>query len=355
MPSPHMPDTSYAFAQHMLPQVSRTFALTIPQLPAPLRDTVTNAYLLCRIADTVEDEPTLETGRKHELQELFLAAMDDPQKATRFSQELGPLLSSHMLDAEHELIGGADKVIATTQALPPRQRSALTRCLRIMCQGMSRFQEQKSASGLATLADLKEYCYVVAGVVGEMLTELFCDHSDEIDSNRTQLMAQSVAFGHGLQMTNILKDVWEDRAADTCWLPREVFERAGFDLSDLAPGRQNGSYHAGLETLIGMAHASLREALAYTQTIPSKEVGIRRFCLWSIGLAVLTLRKIARHPGYTAGNQVKVSRRAVRATIALSNLAGSSNRIVGSAFDWFTRDLPLHAGGPLLSPEAVRS
>ena len=297
MHPPNTSDAGYAFAQHMLPQVSRTFALTIPQLPAPLRDTVTNAYLLCRIADTVEDEPTLGADRKHELQALFLDAMDDPDKALVFSREVAPLLSSHMLDAEHELIGGADKVIATTRALPLRQRSALTRCLRIMCQGMSRFQQHKSVRGLATLADLREYCYVVAGVVGEMLTELFCDHSDAIDSNRQRLMAQSVAFGRGLQMTNILKDIWEDRAADTCWLPREVFEQCGFDLSDLSPGRQDGSYQEGLQTLIGHAHASLREALAYTQTIPSSEVGIRRFCLWSIGLAVLTLRKIARQPG----------------------------------------------------------
>ena len=324
-------DERYAFAQHMLPQVSRTFALTIPQLPAPLRDTVTNAYLLCRIADTVEDEPTLEPARKHELQALFLDAMDDPEKAQRFSREVAPLLSSHMLDAEHELIGGADKVMATTRSLPTRQRSALTRCLRIMCQGMSRFQAQKSVRGLATLADLREYCYVVAGVVGEMLTELFCDYSDAIDSRRQQLMAQAVAFGRGLQMTNILKDIWEDRAADTCWLPREVFDQSGFDLSELSPGSRNGSYEAGLRTLIGHAHASLREALAYTQTIPPNEVGIRRFCLWSIGLAVLTLRKIARHPDYTAGHEVKVSRRAVRATILFSNLAGRSNRIIGGA------------------------
>ncbi|MFK8016688.1 MAG: phytoene/squalene synthase family protein [Gammaproteobacteria bacterium] len=334
-------DTSDAFAKHMLPQVSRTFALTIPQLPAPLRDTVTNAYLLCRIADTVEDEPTLAVARKHELQALLLDAIEDPVKAERFSQELAPLLSSHMLDAEHELIGGAAKVIATTQALPSRQRSALTRCLRIMCQGMSRFQEQKSASGLATLAELKEYCYVVAGVVGEMLTELFCDRSEAIDSNRQQLMDQSVAFGRGLQMTNILKDVWEDRAADTCWLPREVFAQQGFDLADLAPGKQNGSYREGLHALIGVAHASLREALAYTQTIPRDEVGIRRFCLWSIGLAVLTLRKIAHDPDYTSGQQVKVSRRAVRATILMSNFAGRSNRVIGGVFNWLARDLPL--------------
>src|SRR5258708_22218288 len=47
------------YQDQILPHVSRTFALTIPQLPAGLRTAVTCAYLLCRIADTIEDEPAL--------------------------------------------------------------------------------------------------------------------------------------------------------------------------------------------------------------------------------------------------------------------------------------------------------
>ncbi|WP_430981171.1 squalene/phytoene synthase family protein [Sphingobacterium kitahiroshimense] len=43
------------YQEQALTLVSRTFALTIPQLPLPLRTVVTNAYLLARIADTFED------------------------------------------------------------------------------------------------------------------------------------------------------------------------------------------------------------------------------------------------------------------------------------------------------------
>ena len=49
------------YQDEVLPGVSRTFALTIPRLPEPLRASVTNAYLLCRIADTIEDEPTISS------------------------------------------------------------------------------------------------------------------------------------------------------------------------------------------------------------------------------------------------------------------------------------------------------
>jgi farnesyl-diphosphate farnesyltransferase len=52
------------YQSDILVHVSRTFALTIPELPAGLRETVTCAYLLCRIADTIEDEPTLSAEDK---------------------------------------------------------------------------------------------------------------------------------------------------------------------------------------------------------------------------------------------------------------------------------------------------
>ena len=48
--------TDEAYQAYSLQGVSRTFALTIPQLPHQLRLPVGNAYLLCRITDTIEDE-----------------------------------------------------------------------------------------------------------------------------------------------------------------------------------------------------------------------------------------------------------------------------------------------------------
>jgi farnesyl-diphosphate farnesyltransferase len=47
------------YQARILPEVSRTFALTIPQLDVRLRTVIANAYLLCRIADTIEDEHAL--------------------------------------------------------------------------------------------------------------------------------------------------------------------------------------------------------------------------------------------------------------------------------------------------------
>jgi farnesyl-diphosphate farnesyltransferase len=60
-------ETDKAFQQYLLQGVARTFALTIPRLPPALADVVANAYLLCRIADTIEDEAAIEPAEKRAL------------------------------------------------------------------------------------------------------------------------------------------------------------------------------------------------------------------------------------------------------------------------------------------------
>ena len=59
------------FQAILLEGVSRTFALTIPQLPNGLYEAVANAYLLCRIVDTVEDEVSPAPNKKN----IFVIAL----------------------------------------------------------------------------------------------------------------------------------------------------------------------------------------------------------------------------------------------------------------------------------------
>jgi farnesyl-diphosphate farnesyltransferase len=233
------------------------------------------------------------------------------------------------------------RVIRVMAALRAPQRAAIERCVALMCYGMPRFQFTASLKGLARSSDLDDYCYYVAGVVGEMLTELFCDYSADIARNRAALSAIAASFAQGLQMTNILKDVWEDRSRGACWLPQEVFTRYGVDLGQLASEPFDPRFGAGFRELLGVAHAHLRNALDYTLLIPGRETGIRRFCLWAIGLAVLTLRKIDHNPRFTAGAQVKVTRSAVGMTRILTNAAVRRDAVLRLLFATAARGLPL--------------
>ncbi len=328
------------YQDHILQGVSRTFALTIPQLPEALRRVIGNAYLLCRITDTIEDDSALTLEQTRQLSQLFSKVVCGNASAEEFVQRLYPLLSNHTIPAEHDLIKNTPAVIRVTHSFNAVQRHALERCVRIMAQGMSDYQETESLEGLKDLPAMNQYCYYVAGVVGEMLTELFCDYSQEINVHRSTLMQLSVSFGQGLQMTNILKDIWDDRKRGACWLPQDIFLKHGFNLNNLQPGMSDPEFQAGLAELLGIAKGHLQNALLYTILIPAHEKGIRRFCLWAIGMAILTLNKINQHRNFSEGTQVKISRRDVKATIVTTNLFASHNRALNLLFKLTSRNLP---------------
>lgn len=334
-----VPDEVYQ--DEILPHVSRTFALTIPQLPAGLRTAVTNAYLLCRIADTIEDEPALSPAETASFMQRFMDVVAGRNEPEALARTLESRLSDRTLATERELVAHMGRVINVTAALTKAQRGAIHRCVALMCHGMPRFQSTASLRGLPRLTDLDEYCYYVAGVVGEMLTELFCEYSAAIGRNRPGLQRLAVSFAQGLQMTNILKDVWEDRSRGACWLPQELFSQHGVDLAKVSADRHDPRFAAGMRQLVAIAHGHLRNALEYTLLIPGRELGIRRFCLWAIGLAVLTLQKINQNPEFTAGVQVKVSRRSVAMTRALTDIGGRSDWMLRSLFAYAARGLPL--------------
>ena len=339
-----------AYQEQILPSVSRTFALTIPELPAALRTSVTNAYLLCRIADTIEDEPALSPAASLHFLQRFVAVLYGNEPAAALAQDLVPQLSKETLPAEHDLVANMERVVRVTNRLDGQQRLAIQRCVEVMAGGMHQFQQTASLRGVPRLSDLDDYCYYVAGVVGQMLTELFCGYSAQIGANRAAMHELDVSFAQGLQMTNILKDVWEDRSRGACWLPQEVFSRHGIDLGELAPGQADARFDAAMRELVAVAHVHLRNALSFTLLIPGKDAGIRRFCLWAIGLAILTLRKITETPGFTAGKQVKVPRSAVAVTRITTNISVRSNWMLKRLFDIAARGVPLAPSGTVRRP-----
>ena len=82
-----------AFQHRILQGVSRTFALTIPQLPPALYRAVANAYLLCRIADTIEDDAGLPFADKERFSQQFIDIVEGRAEPSAFAHELAPRLA----------------------------------------------------------------------------------------------------------------------------------------------------------------------------------------------------------------------------------------------------------------------
>jgi farnesyl-diphosphate farnesyltransferase len=333
-------DSDKAFQQRLLQGVARTFALTIPQLPPELADIVANAYLLCRIADTIEDETAIKPAQKWVLAKLYIDAVGGRGPVQDFVGRFYPKLGSGRLPAEKELIAQTERVIRITHGFAPSQRARLERCVRVMTKGMVYFQLHKSPQGLKSMHEFDRYCYHVAGVVGELLTGLCCQYSPAIEQQRERLMALAVSFGQGLQMTNILRDIRKDLEQGICWLPRELFAACGYDLTRLQEQNRDPAFAAGLRQLIAIAHGHLRSALSYTLLLPSRERGLRKFCFWSIAMALLSLHKIHRRPYFTAVHQVKIGRFTVGFVIAATALMQHSNGLLQWLFDRLAAGLP---------------
>ncbi len=327
------------FQMALLEGVSRTFALTIPQLPESLCRPVANAYLLCRIVDTIEDEVSLTPEQKKHFCHGFIAVVKTGKGSVGFAKELAPLLSTNTIPAEHVLIHVIPRVINITHQFDKEQITALSNCVEVMAEGMPIFQADNMHSGLPTLADMDRYCYYVAGCVGEMLTSLFCHYSPEIAQHRDEMLKLGISFGQGLQMTNILKDIWDDAERGVCWLPQDIFSETGFDLKNLKPETNDVNFRMGLEHLISVAQGHLHNALRYTQLIPNHETGIRNFCLWALGMAVLTLKKIKQNLGFTRSDDVKITRNSVKSTIIATKLIGRSNSLLSLLFNLTSRGL----------------
>lgn len=332
--------TDHTYQLYILQKVSRTFALTIPQLPDQLKTVVGNAYLLCRIADTIEDDKNMTAEEKKQYTDMFIGVVIGFTPADFFAEQLFLLLSETASLSELDLIANTSVVLRITHSFEKRQRNALDQCVSIMAKGMALYQDADTLEGLTDQDEMDQYCYYVAGVVGEMLTELFCHHSSDIDKQYDTLITLAVSFGQGLQMTNILKDIWEDHERGHCWLPRDLFAKHDIKLADKSADNLNRDFGIVIKQLVGVAYAHLNHAMNYTLLIPKDEVGIRRFCLWAIAMAILTLNNIHAKPNFKNGQAVKIKRYQVYTIIRLSNLFINQNKILWGLFHWLGRKLP---------------
>jgi farnesyl-diphosphate farnesyltransferase len=212
----------------LLLETSRTFALTIPLLPEPTRRTVCLSYLLFRISDTFEDASTWTRDERVEALHAWcavLAAADawDKEAPRLTSGWLARKPSSH--EGYLRLVAAIPEVLAEVKGLnPPRRDIVVAHSIR-SAQGMADVLRKGDAGGwvrLASLQELKDYCYIVAGIVGELLTSLFLHDCEGLTSEEAVLRENERAFGEGLQLVNILKDEQDDRSEGRRFLPEGV-------------------------------------------------------------------------------------------------------------------------------------
>ena len=310
--------TDWDFCKASLVAVSRTFSKPIEMLPGDLEVAVTCGYLLCRLVDTIEDHPTLALEGRDRLYAAFLAVVEDGGDPERFVEAFRVVEGE---DDELTLARNLPRVMRVFRGLPRAMQQATTPWVAEMARGMAIYSHRAAGDdgivALTTLPDLERYCYFVAGTVGHLLTELFLAALPDLDpARRASLLHHAEAFGQGLQLTNILKDITDDRERGVSFIPRSVCAAEGLRVADLLDPAHRLAAHAALVPVFESAARSLDAAFEYCLALPVSAREIRLFCLLPLWMAVRTLA-VARgnDAQLTPGAPVKISREEVASLI----------------------------------------
>ncbi len=254
----------------LLEKTSRTFALAIPLLPEPTRREVGLAYLLFRVADTLEDAFSWSKSRRLKSLEEFANLLRAP--STQGAEALAATWlqeppSDH--DGYLELLSELPLLMKETLSLDEEAQEAIYKDTIRTTEGMAEFVATAPPGENLLVTDLEQlrlYCYTVAGIVGELLTELFLISQPSLVPQACELRELSASFGEALQLVNILKDAAVDSQEARSLLPQTVpledlFELALGDI-DAASRYVEILRHAGADSGVA-AFCSLPVLLAH--------------------------------------------------------------------------------------------
>ncbi|NHX36034.1 MULTISPECIES: phytoene/squalene synthase family protein [Halolamina] len=333
MPGPDpladVPPEDLAWCHEAVQDVSRTFALTVDVLEEPMDSYICLGYLLCRVADTVEDASHIPPAEQAALLRTYDAVLDstDETDAEQFAAEVTEWLPAEgERDADWAVVASAPRIVATFEALPRDVREAITPPVREMVDGMADFVERYADDGGLRIDDqreLEEYCYYAAGTVGNLITNLVT--RGEIDAEREQTLYETAEeFGLLLQLVNVSKDVYDDyNEENNVYLPAEWMAEEGLEQDEvLDPEKREGATSVVRRTT-DLARSYLDDAGTYLQHVPLRDGNTLEAWAVPFLLAVGTLREVREHPeDVLTESGVKVSRKEVFAVVSAMSSKG---------------------------------
>ncbi len=235
-------ETSTLVSDSITRKSASNLALAFILLPKEKRSAMTALYAFCREVDDIADEENVPVAARRE---QLAAWREDVRKAcsggeARFPviREMRPFIGAHRLPFElfDDLIRGVE-----------------------MDLDIIRYR---------TFAELEQYCYRVASVVGLLSIEVF-GYRDPVCRD------YAVHLGKALQLTNILRDVHNDAARGRIYLPLDELAKTGvtereimegpytqryFDLARLVADRARSFYRAARESLPATERKSMATA-----------------------------------------------------------------------------------------------
>jgi len=189
---------SYRHCASVTRRSGSNFASAFWLLPRPRRQALYAVYAFCRLADDIADDVEV-VGDRQELLE-------------RWRGEL-----------EAAFRGVPNTPVGVALADSARRYELCEGDFQDLLRGI---ESDLRGEDFRNSAELERYCYQVAGTVGRVLVRI-------LGCGDPASLAYAEAMGTAVQLTNILRDVWEDAKNGRIYLALEDMDRMGVVRKDL--------------------------------------------------------------------------------------------------------------------------
>ncbi|MGG4147409.1 phytoene/squalene synthase family protein [Paenibacillus algorifonticola] len=214
----------------MIRKGSSSFYKAFGFLPSPRKEAVYVIYAFCRMIDNAVDEPEQSPYMIGELEKQF----------AQLEQAEGHFIWPALRWLFHHF---------------PVSRQPFFRQM----EGQRR---DLMLTHYETMEQLEEYCYLVAGTVGEMLLPVLHNHPDE------QIVEAGIYLGKAMQIVNIVRDVGEDQGLGRRYLPLELLHQHGYSEQSFEAGVIDEHFRALIHALERQAKDWFHKGLANINSYP---------------------------------------------------------------------------------------
>ena len=207
-------------------------------LPKPLRQPFHIVYAYCRCSDDIADEHDGSPESRH----TALQRLDDWQ------QQLDQCFNQTIANENTPPVFVAMRFLLRHYPLPKEPFADL----------LTAFRQDQTQLCYATFEDLPHYCRHSANPVGRIVLHLVCEPTAE-------QLSWSDSICTALQLANFWQDVLRDSAVGRCYIPQDVAQKFGVNLTNL---HDSPEFRRMMQELVADARSRFQSGTPLIESVP---------------------------------------------------------------------------------------
>ena len=319
----------------ILEGTSRSFYLSLKELPRAIRPQVSLLYMLARTSDTIADS---EGGEPRELLEALESYDDFTQGRSSEAPTLSSFSEFQTNKSEGLLLKNVETIVSRIEGFSESDQESIRSCLGIIISGqildVNRFSlGAEDIPSLEKDDELDDYAYRVAGSVGEFWTRMSLAHLFKLDHEKeNQLFENGVRFGKSLQMINILRDIPADLELGRCYIPRKSLEKHKLSPRDLLDKSKMEPFRPLYDEYLDLTSRYLESAIQYIEMIPHSQFRLRGSCMLPVIIGKRTVSLLRGRNVLDRKDRIKIDRSEIKEVVKQVVMAvpfkGSSRKLL---------------------------